>query len=107
MRRGPYAGLAYGGVGECDAGFDLYAALGGTADGKWPAGGHRRRDAPERSPTNLAAADLGLRLPALLRFGRLAPARASPGFPSLTGVSLHAYARSAGACTDARPDPPA
>ena len=38
MRRGAFAGLAYGGAGECDAGYDLYAALGGTIDGRWPAG---------------------------------------------------------------------
>ena len=45
MRRGLYASLAYGGVGECDAGFDFYAALGGTADGKWPVtGGGKLRD---------------------------------------------------------------
>ena len=68
MRRGAYAALAYGGPSECDAGFDLYAALGGTADGKWPAGGTGDGTHPSETLQAAAAADLGPRLPALLGF---------------------------------------
>ena len=79
MRRGLYASLAYGGVGECDAGFDFYAALGGTADGKWPVTGaanYATGDGthPSEARQIVAAADLASRLPALLRFGRLGAA---------------------------------
>jgi hypothetical protein len=68
MRRGAYAGLAYGGPGECDAGYDLYAALGGTADGKWPVGGTGDGTHPSEALQAAAAADLAPRLPGLLGF---------------------------------------
>ena len=68
MRRGAYAGLAYGGPAECDAGYDLYAALGGTADGKWPAGATSDGTHPSEALQAAAAADLRPRLPALLGF---------------------------------------
>lgn len=76
MRRGLYAGLAHGGVGECDAGFDLYAALGGTADGKWPIDGSASWATgdgthPSEARQIIAAVALASRLPELLRFGRL------------------------------------
>ena len=57
MRRGAYAGLAYGAAGEPDAGFDLYAAVGGTADGKWPAGGTGDGTHPSEARQAAAAAD--------------------------------------------------
>ena len=84
MRRGAYAVLAHGGPGECDAGFDLYAALGGTADGKWPAGGTGDGTHPSETLQTAAAADLAPRLPALLGFVAAEPARASRG----RGLSL-------------------
>lgn len=68
MRRGAYAGLAYGGAGECDAGYDLYAAVGGTADGKWPAGATADGTHPSEALQIAAAADLRPRLAALLGF---------------------------------------
>ena len=68
MRRGAFASLAYGGAGECDAGYDLYAALGGTADGKWPAGATSDGTHPAEALHVAAAADLGPRLPELLGF---------------------------------------
>ena len=68
MRRGAFAGLAYGGAAECDAGYDLYAALGGTIDGRWPAGGTADGTHPSETLQIAAAADLASRLPALLGF---------------------------------------
>ena len=68
MRRGAFAGLAYGGAAECDAGYDLYAALGGTVDGRWPAGGTSDGTHPSEALQIAAAADLAPRLPALLGF---------------------------------------
>jgi len=68
MRRGAYAGLAYGGPGECDAGYDLHAALGGTGDGRWPANGTNDGTHPSEARQIAAAADLAPRLNALLGF---------------------------------------
>jgi hypothetical protein len=68
MRRGAYAGLAYGGAESCDAGYDLYAALAGTADGRWPAGGTSDGTHPSEALQIAAAADLAPRLPGLLGF---------------------------------------
>lgn len=68
MRRGAYAGLAYGGAGEPDAGFDLYAAVGGTADGRWPAGGTADGTHPSETLQAAAAAVLAPLLPGLLGF---------------------------------------
>ena len=68
MRRGAFAGLAYGGAAECDAGYDLYAALGGTVDGRWPAGGTSDGTHPSEALQIAAAADLAPRLPGLLGF---------------------------------------
>jgi hypothetical protein len=68
MRRGAYAGLAYGTAGEPDAAFDLYAAVGGTADGKWPAGGTTDGTHPSETLQAAAAAVLAAKLPALLGF---------------------------------------
>jgi hypothetical protein len=68
MRRGAFAGLAYGGAAECDAGYDLYAAFGGTADGRWPAGGTSDGTHPSEALQVAAAADLAPRLAGLLEF---------------------------------------
>jgi hypothetical protein len=68
MRRGLYAGLAYGAPGEPDAGFDLYAALGGTGDGLWPAAGTSDGTHPSEAGQAAAAAVLAPLLPALLGF---------------------------------------
>jgi hypothetical protein len=68
MRRGAWAGLAYGGPGECDAGYDLYAALGGTIDGRWPAGATADGTHPSEALQIAAAADFAGRLPELLGF---------------------------------------
>lgn len=68
MRRGAYAGLAYGGAGECDAGYDLAAAIGATADGRWPAGATSDGTHPGEALQVAAAADLQPRLAALLGF---------------------------------------
>jgi hypothetical protein len=68
MRRGAYAGLAYGAPGEPDAGFDLYAALGGTPDGKWPAGATADGTHPGEAQQIAAAAALAPLLPLLLGF---------------------------------------
>lgn len=68
MRRGAYAGVAYGGAGEPDAGFDLYAAVGGTADGRWPAGGTTDGTHPSETLQAAAAAVLVPLLPGLLGF---------------------------------------
>ena len=68
LRRGAYAGLAFGGAGEADAGFDLYAAVGGTADGRWPAGGTTDGTHPSQAAQAAAAAVLAPQLPALLGF---------------------------------------
>ena len=68
MRRGAFAGIAYGGAGQPDAGFDLYAALGGTADGKWPAGATSDGTHPSETRQAAAAAVLAPLLPALLGF---------------------------------------
>jgi hypothetical protein len=68
MRRGLYAGLAYGGPGQPDAGFDLHAALGGTADGRWPAGGTSDGTHPSEALQAAAAAVLLPLLPELLGF---------------------------------------
>ncbi len=68
MRRGAFAGAAYGSAGQPDAGFDLYAAVGGTADGKWPAGGTTDGTHPSESRQTAAAAVLAPLLPGLLGF---------------------------------------
>ena len=68
MRRGAFAALAYGDADECDAGYDLYAALGGTIDGRWPAGTTADGTHPSETLQTAAAADLAPRLPALLGF---------------------------------------
>jgi hypothetical protein len=68
MRRGAWAGLAYGGAGECDAGYDLYAALGGTIDGRWPAGATSDGTHPSEALQVAAAGDLAPLLPGLLAF---------------------------------------
>lgn len=68
MRRGAYAGLAYGGAGEPDAGFDLYAAVGGIADGRWPAGATADGTHPSEVRHATAAATLAPLLADLLGF---------------------------------------
>lgn len=68
MRRGVFAGLSYGAAGEPDAGFDLYAAVGGTAEGKWPAGGTTDGTHPSEARQAAAAAVLAPLLPGLLGF---------------------------------------
>ena len=68
MRRGAFAGIAYGGPGQPDAGFDLYAALGGTADGKWPAGATADGTHPGEALQIAAAGVLAPLLPSLLGF---------------------------------------
>ena len=68
MRRGSFAGLAFGGPAECDAGYDLHAAVGGTADGRWPAAGTSDGTHPSEALQIAAAADLGPRLAGLLGF---------------------------------------
>jgi hypothetical protein len=68
MRRGVFAGAAYGAPGQPDAGFDLYAALGGTADGKWPAGATSDGTHPSEALQAAAAAALAPLLPSLLGF---------------------------------------
>jgi hypothetical protein len=68
MRRGAYAGLAYGGAGEPDAGFDLCAAVGGTADGRWPSGGTTDGTHPSETLQAGAAAALAPLLADLLGF---------------------------------------
>lgn len=66
MFRGLYAGLAPGGAGLHDAGYDLYVALGGTADGKWPNGGTLDGTHPAEALQIAAGADLKPRLAALI-----------------------------------------
>ncbi|WP_062220469.1 hypothetical protein [Aureimonas sp. D3] len=68
MRRGAYATLPYGGAGECDAGWDMYAASGHTADGKFAP--LSTNDGTHQFVANIVAAanDLAPRLPALLGF---------------------------------------
>ncbi|WP_058634310.1 hypothetical protein [Aureimonas ureilytica] len=68
MRRGAYAALPYGGAGECDAGWDMYAASGHTADGKFAP--NSTNDGTHQFVANIVAAanDLAPRLPALLGF---------------------------------------
>ena len=68
MRRGAFAGVAYGAAGQPDAGFDLYAAVGGTSDGKWPAGGTTDGAHPSETRQAAAAAVLAPLLPGLLGF---------------------------------------
>jgi hypothetical protein len=68
MRRGAFAALPYGTAGEPDAGFDLYAAVGGTADGRWPAGATTDGTHPSESRQAAAAAALAPLLPGLLGF---------------------------------------
>ena len=55
-------------AGECDAGYDLYAALGGTIDGRWSAGTTADGTHPSEALQIAAAADLAPRLAALLGF---------------------------------------
>lgn len=68
MRRGAFAGIAYGAPGQPDAGFDLYAAVGATADGKWPAGGTADGAHPSQTLQAAVAAVLVPLLPTLLGF---------------------------------------
>ena len=68
MRRGDFAGIAYGASGQPDAGFDLYSALGGTADGKWPAGTTADGTHPSEALHAAVAAVLAPMLPELLGF---------------------------------------
>ena len=68
MCRGASAGVAYGSAGQPDAGFDLYAAVGGTADGKWPAGATSDGTHPSETRQATVAAALAPLLPTLLGF---------------------------------------
>lgn len=68
MRRGAHAGVAYGSAGQPDAAFDLYAALGGTADGKWPAGATGDGTHPSETLQAAVASMLAPRLAELLGF---------------------------------------
>ena len=73
MRAGLYTALPYGGAGECDAGYDFYAAIGGTATGTFPVNGTANWATSEGTHPALwlqlqAAVDLQPRLPALLGF---------------------------------------
>lgn len=73
MRRGAFAGVQYGTAGQPDAAYDLYAALGGTADGRWPVNGTLNWATgdgthPSESRQIVVAAHLRPLLPGLLGF---------------------------------------
>ncbi len=73
MRRGAYADVVYGAVGQPDAAFDLYSALGGTTDGRWPVNGTTNWATgdgthPSEARQILVAAQLAPLLPGLLGF---------------------------------------
>ena len=68
MRRGAYTGMTYGTAGQPDEGFDLYAAVEGTADGKWPAGATTDGTHPSQARQIAAAAVLAPQLAVLLGF---------------------------------------
>lgn len=67
MRRGLYTSIGND-KKYPDAGYDLYAAIGGTADGKFPASGSTDGTHTTQTLQIAAAADLAPRLPALLGF---------------------------------------
>lgn len=73
MRRGAYSGLPYGGPGECDGGFDLFAYTGDPETGKWLVNGsnyYATDDGTHPKPDRHAAAAAALTplLPTLLGF---------------------------------------